>query len=225
MRRVELESYEDLKKLLRVRLLDMAANREALRDAVWEPVGCGYALAAYMRLPGEDGEIGIANVPKNLPEASGIGERAVLTDALAGSASAAPPVLCPIREMLLGEGSPNLLEGEEYAGDDVILVLTAGDGCLGASALYYPGIQQQIAETVGGDYFVLPSSVHEILILPDNGELDPKELAAMVKEINQREVSPEERLGDRVLHYREDIRMLAVAAEAEPVIDRGRERD
>lgn len=45
--------------------------------------------------------------------------------------------------------------------------------------------------------FVLPSSIHEMMIAPYNTKFSLKELSAMVKEINQTQVAPEERLTDR----------------------------
>ena len=40
------------------------------------------------------------------------------------------------------------------------------------------------AERAGGDFFILPSSIHEILIVPDNGEMGLKNLEVMVKDVN-----------------------------------------
>lgn len=45
--------------------------------------------------------------------------------------------------------------------------------------------------------FVLPSSVHEMMIAPYDSSLDLDELSAMVKEINETQVAPEDRLSDR----------------------------
>ena len=72
---------------------------------------------------------------------------------------------------------------------------------------------RQISEIVGGDYFVLPSSIHEVLILPDHGQIPVKDLLMMVKEVNEAEVLPEEQLGNKVLHFRADLQKLQVAAE------------
>ncbi|MBR6173140.1 MAG: hypothetical protein IKQ49_08255 [Eubacterium sp.] len=58
-----------------------------------------------------------------------------------------------------------------------------------------------IAQQMGTDFFVLPSSVHEVLILPDDGSQDLESLQFMVREINRTEVAPEDRLSDFVYHY------------------------
>lgn len=71
----------------------------------------------------------------------------------------------------------------------------------GASVLFYPGMMDRIGEFMKGDYFVLPSSVNEVLVVPDDGLVDHRELKAMVGIINHTQVSPEERLTDDVYHY------------------------
>ena len=70
----------------------------------------------------------------------------------------------------------------------------------------------KIAETTKGDYFILPSSVHETIILPDNGAMTAKELEAMVTEINATQVEPWDRLTDQVYHYDPIDRVFEKAA-------------
>lgn len=224
MNRIEIGTYEDIQDSLRVRLMDMKSNKETLENAVYQPVGCGYALVAYMELPEEIGDGGIANVPRGLAEVSGFSQRRIMIDAMLGSCAMDYPKLCPLHDMLFGNNSTNLIPGEVRSEGESLLVLTTEDGRLGASALFYPGVQAMIGRIVGGDYYVLPSSVHEVLIMPDDGHENPRELAMMVHEINEHEVSPEERLGNKVLHFRTDLQKLQIAADMDHEKDRGKER-
>ena len=82
-----------------------------------------------------------------------------------------------------------------------LMVLTNTQGMHGAGALFYPDQLETIAQQMGTDFFVLPSSVHEVLILPDDGSQDLDSLQFMVREINRTEVAPEDRLSDFVYHY------------------------
>lgn len=228
MNTMSIRTYEDIQDSLRVRLMDMKSNKDKLENAVYEPVGCGYALVAYMELPEEIAAGGITNVPKGLAEASGFNVRRIMLDARIGSQAADFPRLSPLQDMLFGtmtgEAPQNLLTGGEMPEGNTLLVLTTEDGRLGAAALYYSGIQERIGQIVGGDYYVLPSSVHEVLILPDDGHTNARELAEMVKQINENEVSPEERLGNKVLLFRADLQKLQVAADMDHDKDRGKER-
>ena len=52
-----------------------------------------------------------------------------------------------------------------------------------------------------GDFYILPSNIHEVLIVPDNGEMGLKDLEAMVKEVNATQVAPADKLTDSVYHY------------------------
>ena len=49
------------------------------------------------------------------------------------------------------------------------------------------------------------------VLFPDRGKITPLEMARMVRDVNEKEVIPEERLGNRVLHYRRDLQKLSVA--------------
>lgn len=68
----------------------------------------------------------------------------------------------------------------------------------GASLLLQEDIRKQIGECLGSDYFVIPSSIHEVLILPDNGIFQVPELNAMVQEVNETKVERQEQLSDKV---------------------------
>ena len=69
--------------------------------------------------------------------------------------------------------------------------------------MFKHGVRGEIRLKLGCPFFILPSSTHEVLILPDNGELNPKELLAMVKEVNRTEVAAEDVLSDHL--YRCDL--------------------
>ena len=69
------------------------------------------------------------------------------------------------------------------------------------NGIFYPGVMDQVGERLNGDYFILPSSVHEILVVPDDGNISFRELTDMVKEVNRTQVAPEDRLTDQVYHY------------------------
>ena len=85
--------------------------------------------------------------------------------------------------------------------DPKMMIVTNTQGSLGASALFCDGIMDMAADIMNGNYFVLPSSIHETLIVPDNGEFERESLENMVKEANRTVVEPVDRLSDAVYHY------------------------
>ena len=89
-----------------------------------------------------------------------------------------------------------------------------GDECKinGAACIIDDNIQKMIAEKVGGDYFVLPSSVHEVLIMPKSEDMDPKELRNMVQDVNATQVAEGEILSDQVYGYDAKTHKLSICA-------------
>lgn len=87
--------------------------------------------------------------------------------------------------------------------DEKIYVATVPDKVHGAGVLAYQNFMDQAAERAGGDFFILPSSIHEVLIVPDNGEMGLKDLEAMVKEVNATQVAPADKLINILDSYEE----------------------
>lgn len=91
---------------------------------------------------------------------------------------------------------------EEACGGQIpMYVLTNIEKCFGAAVLLYPAVLEAVGARLGGDFFVLPSSVHECMLVPVAEDLDPGELRKIVCEINEECVAPEEVLGDTVYRY------------------------
>jgi len=124
-------------------------------------------------------------------------------DAIANSQRMLPAQLDSMQNMLFGmmtPGASDTLRDEPYPGS-TMLVLTNNVQLNGAAALFYPGVMDQAAERLGGNFIVLPSSTHEVIMIPADGMTDFRSLEQMVKDINRSQVAPEERLSDHVYHY------------------------
>ncbi len=80
-------------------------------------------------------------------------------------------------------------------------VLSNGDKLNGASALLDSKTMEDISEKLGGDFIILPSSIHECIVLPVNKDFDQHTLENMVQDVNSSQVAPEERLSDHVYMY------------------------
>lgn len=71
----------------------------------------------------------------------------------------------------------------------------------GAAAMFYRGLLELAADRLQKNLFILPSSIHEVIIIPDDGEQEAEELWKMVCEINATQVEPEEVLTDSVYYF------------------------
>lgn len=82
-----------------------------------------------------------------------------------------------------------------------LLVVTNESGIDGASVLFYPGILERCADILNGNFYVLPSSIHEFLLWGEDETMGAKELKAIVKEVNDNILEPEDLLSYNVYHY------------------------
>lgn len=93
-------------------------------------------------------------------------------------------------------------------------VISNSRGINGAVSMLYEENLHKLAERVGTDLYILPSSVHEVLAASvEMGSGNPEELAAMVQEINMSAVELEDRLSNNVYHYDKDLRELKLATQ------------
>jgi hypothetical protein len=60
---------------------------------------------------------------------------------------------------------------------------------------------QKVIDRIGTDFYVIPSSIHELLIISAVANMDREELVTMVKEVNQLAVEEHERLSNQVYRY------------------------
>ena len=67
--------------------------------------------------------------------------------------------------------------------------------------MLYPNILKNFAEQLDRDLVILPSSIHEVLLLPYDESILFRELSDMVSNINQNEVAVEDRLSNHVYFY------------------------
>ena len=119
------------------------------------------------------------------------------------------PILQSMDEMMLSifneEGhATNLLDENVDFGlrsHDMLYALTNVEKQYGASMITQPEVLNKLEQLFPEGFYVLPSSVHEVLIVPDNGEMEPKMLGEMVREVNKNEVERQEVLSDRVYSY------------------------
>lgn len=102
---------------------------------------------------------------------------------------------------VLKEMQVNLILEPENTGDDSLYILTNELKTFGAVLIADPKRQKEIAQRIRGDYYVLPSSVHECLILPCCEADDEQMLITMIREINRTQVAPQEVLSDNLYYY------------------------
>jgi len=87
------------------------------------------------------------------------------------------------------------------AGRVPMYVLTNRQKLNGAACMLYPDVLKNFGYKLGRDFFILPSSVHEIILVPDDESVSKEALWEIVTDINRTQVAQEEILSDSVYYY------------------------
>lgn len=209
-----LTQYKEAKKHLFMRVSNIEENLQVLGSV---PYVERADLAITFHIAVEENEAGRASaiVTNNMMENFGVTRNQLYKDALENSSFIAPVMIDNLGELVgrmeieemeaRGASEEEIRKAEEriYVESQYnpMFVVTNETLLYGGSAIFYPGVMDQLGEVLNGDFFILPSSVHETLVVPDNGRISCHELKAMVMAINEKEVAPEDRLTDEVYHY------------------------
>lgn len=83
----------------------------------------------------------------------------------------------------------------------------------GAACLFYPGILSQIAQAMDADLYIIPSSIHELLLTPaDHDACTERLLTEILEEVNTEAVQPTEILGNHIYYYDKTAGRLQTAS-------------
>ena len=194
--------YEKMKDKLQMRICDKEWNTDRLEDKAFTE---HRDFAAYYAVNLEENREGISSIPVtvSLMNEWGVSVEQIQADAMMADRNRGVVLMNMneiIKSMIFGEEPENLLNEklDIETMREPMFCLTNAQKMNGASLLLQEDIRKQIGECLGSDYFVLPSSIHEVLILPDNGLFEVPELNAMVKEVNETQVERQEQLSDKV---------------------------
>ena len=214
----EMLDFDSAKDNIVFQLVNTEQNKEMLKGVPNRPF---QDLSIIYRWVVSVDESGIASavVRNNLAEKLGLSEEQLFNLAVENTRRLLPPTVRSmndvIKEMFLKDGMPpemaEMMIGE-MPNEEMLWVISNERGLNGAISMLYEDKLHTLAEELGADLYIMPSSIHEtIAVSAEFG--DPYQLAEMVTEINMDQVSLDERLSNQVYHYDKDLRKLSLATD------------
>ena len=165
-------------------------------------------------MPGVSGSITVSN---EIAEMAGMTEEELFRHASENTRRISPVSIMPMRELML-ELLPDEMKSmfmQESSHAEGRWVITNESRINGAVSMLFEENLHQLAEQIGDNLLLLPSSVHEVIAVPAGmAEGDPSELAELVHGINMDMVELEERLSNSVYCYDKDARTIVLAVES-----------
>ena len=209
----EIMDYEKIKERIGCKLINREENARFLQDKPYMPME-DLAVVYQVVMDKTLEETATVTINNKLMDGYGISAEALHEQAIKNMDFLQPPCFKGMKEVMAEmmvediawQQGISMEEAKKIALDnfsempETMYVLTNEMKVNGASAILNDDIRQKIAREVG-DFFVLPSSLHETLIIPKSSGMTVKDLEKMVREVNQTQVTPEEKLSDHVYEY------------------------
>ena len=89
-----------------------------------------------------------------------------------------------------------------------MLVLSNIANFYGFSAVFYPNVLKQLAEERKGNLIVIPSSIHEAILLTDSDMAKVQELNETIVTVNETQLTEQERLSNQAYYYDRETKSL-----------------
>ena len=193
-------NYEDVKDKLFIRVSSAEANKEVLENAphhLKEDLAITYHVAV-----GKDQD-GLSSmfIKNDLLEQYGISAEQLHEDAMKSSPRVMAPEVSSIGALIDEMYQKNILMLTPDEREMLQETLQESSEMPTFFVVTNTERVDNMGELLGNDFFILPSSIHEMLILPDDGQVDAEMLRDMVKEVNATQVAPAERLTNDVYHF------------------------
>lgn len=202
--------YTKVRQHLACRLISREKNRELLKMVPYR-IFLDLAVVVYYYF--EDSRLGTGTILVYSSHCKnwGITEEELFAGARENTLNIQPEEFLSMRSVL--EKFQGCIKTDAEAETETTLpmyVLTNKSNYFGASSLLFDSVLQDIAGKLKDDFWVLPSSIHECIIVPAEFAMSKEELQEMVREINRSEVAQEDFLSDEIYLYQRKFHKLSL---------------
>lgn len=227
----EVFDYEEVKESLYIRVCDRDANRDFLSLVPHDETD-GLAVTAHILMKNRDENddtLSSILVTNKILESWGISRDQLMEDAKANA-----PKILPAKYIKMDEFLAATFPGMELPGQDTetpnsiipMTIVTNNEMVEGASVMFYEGLMDTLAEIAESDLYILPSSRHEIITVPQKRIADYHKLEGVVSLANSNVTDVKDWLSDHVYYYDAKEKILEKAETHEQRISQKKmERD
>ena len=164
-----------------------------------------FAYSVYVEIADDDG-IGCVNITHDLLQLWEVSEEEVFAIAEQNAKYSVTPMRQVIGELMGKEFSD-----EERIENEAMYVVTNKTKNRGATGIFDFNLMRATAEELNSDFYILPSSIHEVILVLEKEAPSKQSLKEMVGEVNQCQVKEEEFLSENVYFYSREAHQVKIA--------------
>lgn len=210
------KDYSSVKQKLAFKLVSYQANQKLLKEVPYIKF-LDLAIVFYVLLSTDSKELASIMVRKEHAHQWQADENSLYENALKNMPSLLPAKLRHMEDVICEFLSDESLKNPDCISEQKLdlshispntnsneismYVLTNHTHLNGAASMLYKNLLKEFSAHIKENLYILPSSIHEVLIVPANHLVKQESLSQMVQEVNEKEVSEGERLSDHVYYY------------------------
>ena len=209
---LHLEQFNDFSKVkdkILYKLINTAANEELLKDVPYETVN-DLSKIFFVNVSEKVGEMAFTIRNEHM-SAWGITAEDISSAADANMPQMGGETFMSLAHMINQLNEIQIIDEREDT-ESTTFVLSNRDRVFGAAAALYTGEIQRLAERREADIYIIPSSIHEVLLLVDSEETDAEDIKKTILDVNEAQVAPEERLSNNLYKYCRETDKIEVVA-------------
>lgn len=191
-----LDDWEKIRKLITFRLINGPKNTRRMKNKPFSRLG-EFLLAYQIQVGDGRGGFYATQITDTMMHSWGIDETALHDIALDNMDLPGNYRLVPMEKATGMRIDPSVRPEDRPE----IYILTSRSKVNGATVICSDEVKQQVAAKVGGDYFLLPSSIHEWVVVSKRWAQQIDQMEQMVQDINDTAVEEEDFLSNHVYEY------------------------
>ena len=210
-----LMDYHKAKEFLGLKLVNKESNQKMLKGMICRDMENTDLTAVLCLCYQMEKEFHTSIlIPEDMLSEWGIDRDTLYQEALQNTIKKNPVVINNVIDIILYNDKEMI---EAYQPDDFYMqpyeqyVLTNKEKVDGATVLLYPDVLEQLAKNADSSFYILPSSIHEVILLLDNHDINAEELQNIVISVNREGVAAEEVLSNEVYRYDKKEHTLSMA--------------
>lgn len=191
------QSYQNVRDTVVCRLINREKNRKLLEDTPYLSF-LDLAIVCYVLIDLNPQGTAVMLVKEEHLKLWNVTAEQLFESAQANSERLFPAEFAGMKDVIADMIQLDISELEK---EDGMYVLSNRQRSYGAVCMTYDGVMERIATELRENFFVIPSSVHEVIVIPESMAPEKFEIEEIVAEINETQVEEEEVLSDRVYYY------------------------
>ncbi len=198
--------YNKVKPLIVYKVISKERNAELLEEIPYKEV-MDLALVCYVLVELNPYQTATVLIRKEHLELWNVTEEEVFEEAGKNVRRLLPAKLNRMKDVLACMMN---LDFEEDNDEDFMYVMSNEEKNYGAVCIFYEGVMEMVYAAIHENYYIVPSSVHEVIILPESMAPKKQEIEEVVVMMNETQVEREEVLSDKVYYYNGEKKQLSM---------------